>query len=365
MKYWVERWAEIRYKEMVLYSKDFPINSVYFSVGSGEELRSGFDELFNILKQIYKDCSLNAEKMLLPKHEIDKFRYLSKEERISRVASNKYGIVLYTLGCTGKLNNNGELCLNIQDLKEQCKEMHVTGIERCLNILEHYGFIFQGLKNGKIRNEKEIIMQYSCNENVLKVLHILAAKAKNTNQIRAFCRLNYRLLKDNWNTADFGKGVDFVADVLPMQNQEVASLIHEELVKRNYSFSFNEWNEGPQIRYYKNETDYIRKSNAVFYLASIYTEMRFYFRVRDIEKGLVLIKNAPESVIQNMLVSDQGCQNRFSGRCLAGLSYELEGRQIWRCGCCNPNFQVVPTREDYMFYIDLAEETYNKRGKKK
>lgn len=77
-------------------------------------------------------------------------------------------------------------------------------------------------------------------------------------------------------------------------------------------------------------------------------------------KVLEYIKECPESVINNFKVSDNGCANRISGKCASGISYQLGGKSIWRCGCCNPNFQVTPTERDYLYYINAVEMAGNK-----
>lgn len=361
MKYWVERWSELRMKEMIDYPKDFAIHNGYLKMLPEEDIRSGFRELFDILHQIYKDASLNAEEMLLPVHDMNEYRYLSKEERLSRGASYKYAKVLYALGSVGNLAQNNELHIDSAALKKLCKELGITGINGCLEILTNYGFVLDGLVNGRIKDGMELVLQYPDNGNVMFVLNMMAVKAGNTGKLKDFCRWNYRLLADDWNIANFGNGIDVVADLLSAQEREVALLIHEELMKRKYYFDFQEWNEGPQIRYFLKETDCKKNVNASFWLVSMETNMRLYFRLRHMEEELGLIENAPESVIQNFLVSDNGCENRYAGRCVSGISYDLGGKTIWRCGCCNPNFRVIPGKEDYMFYIDLVESSSRKK----
>ncbi len=355
MKYWAERWSELRMKEMIQYPKDFGIHNDYLQMLSEEDIRNGFEELFEVLYQIYKDASVDAEAQLLPVHGMDEYRYLSKEERLSRGASYKYAKLLYALGSVGELAHNSELRISPANFKLMCKELGITGINGCLEILTNYGFVFEGLVNGKIKDRLEFVLQYPDNGNVMIVLNMMAVKARNTGRLKDFCRLNYRLLADGWDMASFGDGIDVVADLLPVQEREVAILIHEELMKRKYYFNFQEWNEGPQIRYFIKEADCKKNANANFWLVSMETSMRFYFRLKHIEEALALIENAPESVKQNFLVSDKGCGNRHAGRCVSGISYELCGNTIWRCGCCNPNFHVVPMKDDFMFYIDLVD----------
>lgn len=361
MKYWVERWSELRMKEMIQYPGDFVIHNDYLKMLPEEDIRNGFDELFDVLYQIYKDASLDAEEMLLPAHDRKEYRYLSKEERLSREASYKYAKLLYALGSVGEPAQNNELRIHPAKLKMRCKKLGITGINGYLEILTNYGFMLDGLVNGKIKDGLEFVLQYPDNSNVMLVLHMMAVKAGNTDRLKDFCRLNYRLLADDWNIANFGNGVDVVADLLSEQEREVAYLLHDELMKRNYCFNFQEWNEGPQIRYYTKETDCKRNTNAIFWLVSMETSMRFYFRLKHMGEAIALIEDAPESVMQNFLISDNGCENRYAGRCVSGVSYELGGRTIWRCGCCNPNFQVVPSKDDYIFYIDLVDSIGRKK----
>ena len=79
------------------------------------------------------------------------------------------------------------------------------------------------------------------------------------------------------------------------------------------------------------------------------------------DKVLAYIQKCPESVINNFMVSDNGCANRISGTCVSGISYQLNDKIIWRCGCCNPNFQVTPNVDDYLYYIDVVDMAGNKK----
>lgn len=84
------------------------------------------------------------------------------------------------------------------------------------------------------------------------------------------------------------------------------------------------------------------------------TNLLLYFRISNVEKALDYIKNCPERVLNTFLVSDKGCQKRGT-ECVSGITYTLQDKTIWRCGCCNPNFQAVPLPEDYIYYINAAE----------
>lgn len=362
MKYWIERWVQLRKKELIAYPNEFPIHDVYTMACTREELKSGFGELHEIFTRCYEDILTDPADMLLPTYGMNEYGYFSKEARMSREESYKYAKVLYVLGYSGELKLNGELFIPSDKLKEQCKALKITNIGAFLNKLDNYGFTSEGLVNGKIKSNTDIIVSYPDNKNVIVALHVLAVKVNNTDSFADFCRLNYKLLESDWSTIEYGNGIDYVSDILSSeQDREAAQLIHDELIKRNYFYNFQGWNEGPQIRYYKKDSDLKRNTNASFWLASMDTEMRLYFRIANMDKAIEYIENCPESVINNFSVSDSGCANRLSGKCISGISYQLGGKTIWRCGCCNPNFQVTPTAQDYLYYIDAVEMAGNKK----
>ncbi len=360
MKYWIERWSLLRKKELMFYPDRFPVNDVYKTMCTWEELKKGFDELHEIFVRCYDDILNDPADMGLPLYDMNEYGYFSKEARSSREESYKYAKIFYVLGYAGELKQNGELYIHSDTLKEQCRSLKITKIEVFLSKLGNYGIAAEGLVNGKIKSNTEIFVSFPDNVNVIKVLYILAVKAHGTNRFKDFCRLNYRLFESDWDTVEYDKGVEAVSDLFHSeQDRETARLIHEELIRRNYCYNFQEWNEGPQIRYYRKEADRNRNTNADFWLTCMDTELRFYFRIRHIDKALDYIKSCPDSVVDSFLVSDNGCGNRVSGACSSGISYEFNGRTVWRCGCCNPNFQVTPGAEDYMCYIKAVEMTQN------
>ncbi len=58
--------------------------------------------------------------------------------------------LLYALGKVGELNQNRELHINAADFRRIYKELQITGINGCLEILGNYGFVFDGLVNEKV-----------------------------------------------------------------------------------------------------------------------------------------------------------------------------------------------------------------------
>ena len=362
MRYWIERWSQLRKKELMFYPNDFPIHDVYKKISAYEELKSGFKELHEIFTHCYEDIISNPAEMLLPTYDMNEYGYCSKEERLSREESFKYAKVLYVLGYSGELRQTGELCIEVNKLKEQCKALKITNINAFLNMLGNYGIVTEGLVNGKLKSDTNITVSYPDNKNVITALHSFAVKSNSANRLKDFCRLNYKLFEGDWSTIEFGNSVDAVSDLFHSDNDRAAAqLIHNELINRKYCYNFQDWNEGPQIRYYKKEGDRNRNANASFWLVSMDTEFKLFFRIANMEKTLEYIKNCPDSVIENFMVTDSGCANRISGKCVSGISYQLNRKTIWRCGCCNPNFQVTPSADDYLYYINAVEMSGNKK----
>lgn len=362
MMYWIERWSQLRKKELISYPDDFPIHEVYLAMGTHEELKSGWKELLEIFAHCYEDILQDPAGMLLPVYDMEEYGYFSKEARASREKSWLYAKIFYVLGYSGEWTQNGELVIRADGLKEQCKALKITNIHTYLKILGNYGFVTEGLSGGKIKEDTEIVLSYPDNRNVIAALYILAKKSKNTDRFQDFCRLNVRLLENDWNTVTHGRGADVVADLLHSeQDRKTAWLIHEELVRRNYVYNFQNWNEGPQIRYYQKESDRNRNTNADFWMTSMDTELILYFRIANMDNVLAYILTCPEKVIAHFTVSDNGCANRISGKCVSGISYQLGDQVVWRCGCCNPNFQVTPDTEDYLYYINAVEMAGGKK----
>lgn len=236
------------------YPNEFPVHETYKAICSYEELKSGFNGLHEIFSHCYEDILNNPADMLLPIYDMNEYDYFSKEARASREESFKYAKILYVLGYAGELTQGGELRIHADALKEQCKALKITNIGAFLNILGSYGFVTEGLAGGKLKSRTDITVSFPDNKNVIAALYILAAKANKTNRFGDFCRLNYKLFADDQTTIGYGGGVETVSDLFHSeQDRQTARLIHNELLSRNYCYNFQEWNEGPQIRYYKKK----------------------------------------------------------------------------------------------------------------
>ena len=65
----------------------------------------------------------------------------------------------------------------------------------------------------------------------MDVLYLMAKKVRCTNRLTDFFRLHYKLFADDWNTAAFGNGVDFVSDLYKSEQDKLsAQYIHLSLI---------------------------------------------------------------------------------------------------------------------------------------
>ena len=178
MKYWAERWSELRQKEMVDFPEEFFIHDEFTTLCSPDDIMNGFSELYEVLHRIYGDMAQDAEGMLLPLFDMQEYDYFAKETRVSREASYKYAKLLYALGCSGEPDHKCGLLVNVKELNRLCKELKVTNISRYLTILENYGFTAEGLETGRIKKGTEdITVRYINNTHLMDVLYLMAKKS--------------------------------------------------------------------------------------------------------------------------------------------------------------------------------------------
>ena len=82
MKYWIERWSQLRKKELISYPKEFPIHEAYKAMCTQEELKSGFVELHEIFTHCYEDILNDPVGMLLPIYDMNEYGYFSKLQTV-------------------------------------------------------------------------------------------------------------------------------------------------------------------------------------------------------------------------------------------------------------------------------------------
>jgi hypothetical protein len=365
-KFWVNEWAAVRRDEVVKLPKDFIIHNDYLSLLDKEAFIRAFSQIWEIYISIYDDISKNPDIFAMPLYARNEYRYASKQTMESRWAPLRPFVLLYNLFVSGEVNN-GDFIVNIPKFKEviktkpTMKNVAVKNMDVLFKRLQDYGFEFQGLNNGKIPKDNNCFtVTYPDNPDVLKVLYLIASKAKNTNRLHDFCRCHYKLFKDDKNTTDYGHGVDKVADYMhTKEEQEIIYTLHAKLTEKGYFAAEREWNEGLGYAYYKTKHESETKGAYHYWLVSNKTKLNLFLRVRNVTKCLDYLRSCPASVqkifINDNLSSNKGCRRHGDGTCKHSFAYELDSTKYLSCGCCNAPFQFAPKLQDIEHYLALLE----------
>ena len=327
-KYYINEWAEVRRDEVIRLPDDLKKDGT-------------FSQVWNIFIKIYDDIAKKPEDFGMPLYSPDEYGYGSKQAGESRQAPYRPFILLYNIFITGELKDS-EFIVNEQKFKDISKVKHSSIL---LKKLPDYGFEISWP-----------VITYPDNTDVLTVLYLMAAKAKNINRIIDFCRCHYKLLNNNLNTADYENDIDTVADLMhTKEEREFIYKFDSVLTGKGYYKGARGWNEGPGCAYYKTEREMEKKGPYHYWLLSYKTKLKLFLRIRNVTKCLDYLKKCPDSVKEIFLHSDPGCKIRENGLCKHGVSYELDGKTYWKCGCCSAPVQTEPKLKDIAHYINLLE----------
>lgn len=354
--YWVEEWAKVRENEVVRLPESFKVHESFLENISKADFETAFREIWNIYISIYRDIANSPETFGMPLYKIEQYNSFTSQARDSRKAAYRPFNLLYNLLVSGSFQN-GDFLIDINNFKSINK---IKNTYILFEKLGDYGFYFEGLKNYKI-SDKDILMFYSNNDNVMPVFKLMAEKARITNRLIDFLSCHYKLFQDDLNTANYGTGADIVAD--KMHTREEQEFIYEmDAVLRGMGYCAEPkiWNEGPGYAYYDKES--VMKSNGPYHymMLSWKTELILFLRIRNASACLDYLKNCPATVKQIFLRGDSGCKNRYNNTCKFGQEYTIDGNHYWRCGCCNAPFYFSPIKDDIPHYIKLVELGFKK-----
>jgi len=349
--YWVQEWARVRQKEIVRYSKSFIIHQVYTTILSEEEIITAFEEIWNLYFEIYGEITLSPEVFGMPLHKIGDFNSFTRQARESRSAPYRPFALLYYLFLSGEFQTNDF----IVDIKILNENNNIKNQRNIFKAFENYGFRFEGLKNSKI-SKQDITIEYPDNKNVIIVLKYMAEKANTTDKLNDFLSCHYKLLQDDFDTANYGDGADIVSDKMHTDDEKkIIRRMDSLLSEDGYFAKEKSWNEGLGYAYYDKESTMLRNGPYHYWLLSWKTELILYLRIRNASRCMEYLDGCPESIKDIFRKSDEGCDNRKIGTCKFGQEYSFEDKMHWKCGCCNAPFYFKPLEEDIPHYIKLLE----------
>ena len=355
--YWVQDWTRFRRDEVLNVPASYKIHSDFTQILTESEVRTAFSRLNAIFRDLYGRISDSPELFGMPLHLKTQYRHFSQQWRDSGQAPYRPLMLMYYLLISGELSGS-YLKVSAERFKRVC---NVKNTPKIFAALAKYGVAFEGLKNNRVVNDIEAT--YPNYLSVLILMKSLADKAHNTGRIDDFLCCHFRLLQDDFHTADYGFGADDVADRTHSDAEhKFVYAMDEALTASGYFSKPYGGYEGRGIAYYNTMKAMETKKPYFFRMVTRSADivgsviekekLKLLLRIRNISRCLEYIESCPESVKAIFRYSDEGCANR---PCHMGVSYEFESNQYWRCGCCSPAFSFKPNIDDIPHYINLVK----------
>lgn len=356
----VRKWALIRRNELVDVPKQISIHRDFLGELSKEEVEYSFRQIHELFYRIYTDMAECPEAFGFPMYGAEEYDYFSKEAREVRTTPWRLFYLLLELFAWGDLQKN-VVTVDMMIFRELNQ---VKKIDVLIRALENYGFIFVGLKNGKLPAVGSVLeIDYPDNRNILIVLSLAAKKVMATqlngvnnyfsNKVafeNGFISWNYKLFEEGLDSCSLAEGCDYVADKIHTEaERKLITALDKRLQEEGYTISKGDPNEGPSIRYCRGKGTYD------FALTSLEGELALELRIRNVMKCMEYLKDCPVQIVELFRQTDKGCNNRINGTCKCGVSYLFEGEEKWHCGCCGAPFKLHPIEEDIEHYLKLVE----------
>jgi len=380
--YWIYHWAKFRQDEVIRVPKDYTVHEDFTRLAGEAEVRSAFSQINALYAQIYGDIAEKPGEFGMPMHLVKEQREMSQKWRDCGQAVFRPFVLLYNLFVVSQVENRDCLCVPIEKynaLKKQAKyhvvqvlDSNVKNAQDIFVKLADYGFVFEGLKNNK-PSTGDIIISYPDNPFILQLWKMLADKMQNTcgfsgagySDISDFIFCSFRLLQDGLHTANYGDFELLYDYVLTETEKAFVLAMDEKLMGMGLFRRVHGGFECRGLAYYHSEKVMEAKGPYTYRMVSrggdfikninVAEKMRMQLRIRNVTKCLEYLESCPEAVKQIFEKSDKGCKKRVEGTCVHGISYEINGEECWRCGCCHTSFSFAPKIEDIEHYIKLVE----------
>jgi len=338
---------------------DFDIDKNYLKDMDKSKFYEAFKQLWHVFKNIYEDITANQDSFGIP----------IKEKMYAWTPYRPVSLLyfLFILGVT----ENRILTANIE--KFHAIQSQLKNIPVLFKRLTDYGFEFEGLQGYKLPKNKDTInITYPTNPNIIEVIKYMADKAHRHDKRRDFNSCYFRLFTEDMNTASYDKGIDIFADRLSTQQEKNIAYMIDKALRAKGFFA----HERHGYSYYAKESvmkakgayhfklEQVEKSDAENAYANsralMFAEINnndktlvLCLRIRNVVKCLEYLEQCPKSVKNIFIGSDRGCG--FVKECNTGMNYIFDGKEYWRCSCCNAMFHCLPEIESIPHYIKLVE----------
>ena len=366
--YVISEFARLRKNEIVDLPGRFDIHADYLEHAGAEELADAFRVVHSLFHTLFADIAEHPEKFGLPLYTTGETR-MGAAYNEARFASDWLFYLLLFLFANGGVKE-GRFVVDIPAFRRSNKGPRaVKHAEVLLGPLAGYGFVFDGLKNGKIP-AKAFEIAFPAKPAVLTVLHLMAEKclrfdgpalrlpreALARHGFVRFYTWNHRVLAEPRAEMLVGTGGDHVADSLHNKTDKAFVLAFHDAATAEGLACAPIWiHEGIRERYHEHGDD-----ACLFETSLDNGNVTLKLRIRNAEACMDYLANCPESVKDIFRQTHNGCAARRNGTCFKSVRYVYEGEEKWRCGCWGAPFSAPPAIANIPHYLKLVE-----LGKKK
>lgn len=371
-KYYISEWALRRQAEIIELPQDFEIHSDYLKVLGKEKIISAVQGIRQMFFNIYQDIAVHPERFRMPVIEIRADELTPMGFPPSKALSSKrapfmFFDALINVLISGDVENGG-IIVNPEKLiyanqkykvDSTMKSYTIKNIDCLYSQYESYGLYLEGLKNYKLTNDTErIFLCYPANPDLLLVLKWMADKAHKNDRRQDFMMCQYRLLQDDMKSLNYGKGADYIADrTHTRQEQNCVYQIDAALREAGLMPDVDNraevgGDDSYAVFYYTSKKDFSKREKSYYKLTSNRTKLYFSFRIKNIQNCAEHIKECSYELRSVFIPGDMGCSNRSI--CRHGQTYTIDGKEYWKCGCCNKLITFKPRGEDVTDYIKLV-----------
>jgi hypothetical protein len=385
-KYYVSEWALLRKAELIESPEDYEIHSDYLKILGKEKIILAVKSIRQMFMNIYQDIADYPERFKMPMIEIrdderTKTGAPPAKALPSKTAPFMFFDALINVLISGIIAN-GELIIdNPEKLKNENEVCETFGkiyslknIDKLYSQFEHYGLYLEGLKNFKFTQDTGCItLSYPGDSDLLVVLKWMADKAGKFNCRHDFMQCHYRLLQDEMNLLNYGKGIDYVADRLhSKEEQDCAYKLDEALREAGFISRIDHTTEYSLV-YFRNEKEKEKHDNNSVKINSNNMKLNMRIRTRNIQNGVEHIKQCSCEVKGFFIPGDKGCEGHaeceekfYNGKgsiLSGGQGYIIDGVKYWKCGICMGSgggkfITLQPKIEEIPDYVKLAELCY-------
>ncbi len=353
---------------------DFEVSDRFLDGLDRKDFILNFKELRDILIAVYKDMQTNPEEygLICTSLEVQGFG-VSQITGKSKGSVSWLMMLFYNLCMAGEISED-VLVINPSLYAENTKIKWVGGNKvkspvQIINKLKDFGFIFEGLQNGKFDKKAETyILSFPENKNIIKVLksYIMTVIGDYNSPSNATRKLNeglekldYKLLIDPVLIPENQDFLDYLT-YLDGDEKNFFEKLHLGLTQNGYSYSTaSEY----RMRYYKNDKD----KNYTVECQSDNRKLFVGMKLKNMDLYSDYIQSLPEH-IKNMFKRTScrpGCtfQGATDEKCRFRVIWHVDDIEYRKCSFEDVFVPLIYNSDDVDYYVKLLVLDKQQKGK--